>query len=81
VTSHNIDYVKLTVIYRKINQNVAKIPFFQVVDASRPAKPVKVLHISQAVFEYRHERKNHRHSPNATSFDWSPSLTNALPIS
>jgi hypothetical protein len=33
---------------------VAKIPFFQVVDASRPAKPVKVLHISQAVIEYRH---------------------------
>jgi hypothetical protein len=81
VTSHNIDYVKFTIIYRKFYQNVAKIPLFQVVDASRLAKPVKVLHISQAVFEYRHERKNHRHSPNATSFDWSPSLTNALPIS
>lgn len=65
-------------IYRKFNQNAAKIPLFQVVDASRPAKPVKVLHSSQAVIEYCHERKNTVIHRKATSFNWSPSLSNAL---
>ncbi len=39
---------------------MAKIPFFQVVNASRPAKPVKVLHISQAVIEYRHSPQGYK---------------------
>jgi len=38
---------KTDFVYPKAAQN----PFLQVGDISRPTKPVKVLHITQAVFE------------------------------